>query len=129
MRLGYSSIWICFIFLVLASSLTQAQTPDASAGKAKFQTFCIACHGPSGAGDGVAAAAMNPKPRNLQTTTRTDDELKKIIKEGGPAVGMTASMPAWGASLNDQDIVNVVAYVRTMKAPGAPAPGAAPAAK
>ncbi len=44
------------------------KTPDLVAkGKASYQTNCAACHGDRGLGDGVAAAALDPKPRNLVT--------------------------------------------------------------
>lgn len=62
-----------------------------------FQTVCSTCHGTDGKGDGPAAAALKVKPRNYtdkawQTAT-TDDQIKKIILEGGPAVGKDAAMP------------------------------------
>lgn len=116
------------LLVLLAVPAVHAQ--DAAAGKAKYDTYCTSCHGPKGKGDGVAAAAMNPKPRDLTASTRTDVELKKIVKEGGAAVGMTPTMPAWGAVLNDADIANVVAYVRQLEkeATGAPAAAPAPAA-
>lgn len=34
-------------------------------GKEIFNTQCVVCHGPNGKGDGAAAAALNPKPRNF----------------------------------------------------------------
>lgn len=41
-------------------------TPElVSKGKELYQINCVACHGPQGHGDGPAAAAMNPKPRNF----------------------------------------------------------------
>lgn len=36
-------------------------------GKASFATNCVPCHGEKGDGTGVAAAALNPKPRNFNT--------------------------------------------------------------
>lgn len=36
-------------------------------GKASFTTNCVPCHGEKGDGTGVAAAALNPKPRNFNT--------------------------------------------------------------
>ncbi len=36
-------------------------------GKASYQRNCAGCHGEKGAGDGPAAAAINPKPRNFAT--------------------------------------------------------------
>ncbi len=88
---------------------------DAAAGKVKYDTLCASCHGPTGLGDGVAAATLNPKPKNLQATTRSDEELKKIIKMGGTSVGLSPLMVAWGGVLTDPDIDNVVAHIRTLK--------------
>ena len=34
---------------------------DAVKGGEKYKIFCVACHGPTGKGDGVAAAALDPK--------------------------------------------------------------------
>jgi mono/diheme cytochrome c family protein len=38
-------------------------------GKASYEINCASCHGDKGLGDGVAAAALDPKPRNLVTGT------------------------------------------------------------
>jgi cytochrome c5 len=78
-----------------------AQAPAAAAPKETAQdvynTRCVPCHGSQGVGDGVAAAALNPKPRNYTDAewqkTVTDDQLKKAIVEGGAAVGKSATMP------------------------------------
>ena len=72
-------------------------SPDEQAA-AMFQNVCSQCHGMSGAGDGPAAASLNPKPRNYTDAawqaSVTDDEIKKIIVEGGQAVGKSGMMPA-----------------------------------
>jgi|SRR3990172_11687330 len=34
-------------------------------GKTTFTQLCVPCHGDKGKGDGVASAALNPKPGNL----------------------------------------------------------------
>ena len=36
-------------------------------GRASFERNCSACHGDKGAGDGIAAGALEPKPRNFAT--------------------------------------------------------------
>jgi mono/diheme cytochrome c family protein len=36
-------------------------------GRSSFAKNCASCHGPKGEGDGVAAKALNPRPRNLVT--------------------------------------------------------------
>jgi mono/diheme cytochrome c family protein len=42
------------------------KTPDLVAkGKASYEMNCASCHGDKGLGDGVAAEALEPKPRNL----------------------------------------------------------------
>lgn len=105
--------------IVMVAKLAFAQgAPDVAAGKAKFQAMCASCHGTSGKGDSAAAAAFNPKPRNFADAaymkTRSDAVLKSAIMNGGAAVGKSASMPPWKASLKDQDATNIVAYIRTL---------------
>jgi len=39
--------------------------------------------------------------------------LTEVIAEGGPAAGKSGFMPAWKSTLSKQDIVDVVAYIRT----------------
>ena len=98
------------LFFLPLTVLAQAPAGgDPAAGKGSFDLFCATCHGPTGVGDGPGATALNPKPRNLQQTTRTDDELKKIIKEGGASVGRSPLMVAGGGVLSDAAIANVVA--------------------
>lgn len=104
------------IFLLLpVAALAEG---DAEKGKAAFATYCVSCHGPAGAGDGPAAAALNPKPRNLSDKTYMsglkDDYLFKVVKDGGPAVGKSPLMAPWGGSLKDDEIRDVVAFLRTL---------------
>ena len=46
--------------------------------------------------------------------SKTDAQLANVIKNGGPASGLSTSMPAWGAMLNDADVANVIAYIRSL---------------
>ena len=89
---------------------------DPAKGKEKFNQICASCHGPTGHGDGPAAAALDPKPRNLSdpkyVSTLSDEQIFKTVKEGGAAVGKSPLMPAWGSVLSDNDIWNVIAYLR-----------------
>lgn len=63
-----------------------------------FATVCSTCHGATGGGDGPAAGSLDPKPRNYSDpawqASVTDDDIKKIILEGGQAVGKSPMMPA-----------------------------------
>jgi mono/diheme cytochrome c family protein len=85
-------------------------------GKKTYETYCVACHGIDGKADGAGALAMNPRPRALVDkdwqAKVTDEHIYKVIKEGGAAVGLSATMAPWGAAIADDEIKNVVQYVR-----------------
>ncbi len=85
----------------------------------KYQQFCAACHGPDGAADGAAAAAMNPKPRNLTLASWQDsvdnERIYKVIKEGGASVGISATMAPWGGVLSDDEVSAMVEHVRSLR--------------
>jgi mono/diheme cytochrome c family protein len=62
-------------------------------GKELFNTNCVSCHGAGGKGDGVAGAAMNPKPRNFTAVDgwrngREMNNMWKTLQEGIIANGM-----------------------------------------
>ena len=62
-----------------------------------FTQRCTTCHGADGSGNGPAAAALNPKPRNYSDAvwqaSVTDEKLATTITKGGPAVGLSPLMP------------------------------------
>lgn len=87
-------------------------------GRALFETNCASCHGTAGMGDGAAAAALDPKPRNLADAaymkTRPEATLRKVISEGGQSVGLSPVMIGWQAILNPAQIDAVLAYVQSL---------------
>ena len=92
---------------------------DAAKGAESYKMYCLPCHGEKGKGDGVAAAALNPKPRDFTDkalmATIPDKQVFTAIKDGGAAVGKSPLMIAWGAILvEDQKIHDVAAYVRSL---------------
>ncbi|HLM46067.1 MAG TPA: urate hydroxylase PuuD [Myxococcaceae bacterium] len=78
-----------------ASTANLADVPESS--RTLFANVCSTCHGPKGAGDGAISAALNPKPRNFGDKdwqrSVTDEALRKVILEGGAAVGKSPVMP------------------------------------
>lgn len=106
------------VFSLLLLPLVLYAAGDPKAGEAKYKQLCETCHGPQGKGDGPAGAALNPKPRDLTDPEWqkkvTDDHIKKVIKEGGQAVGLSPLMPPWGAQLNDKDLNDLVAFIRSL---------------
>ena len=111
-----------FILLPLFAGLAFGQSKgDAKAGKTKYDANCAGCHGATGKGDGVAAAAINPKPQDHTNgklmNALTDKYLFDIIKDGGKAMQKAALMPAANKKLTDQDIWDMVAYIRSLADP------------
>ena len=98
----------------------QGGDPDLREGEKAFQSTCSSCHGPDGKAATAAAAAMNPKPKNLTDRTwqdsKDDDHIVKVITNGGASVGLSPTMPAWGAVLGGEQVVKVVKYIRSLKA-------------
>jgi cytochrome c2 len=86
-------------------------------GKPIYQRLCASCHGASGKGDGPVGQALNPKPSDFTEHMHHhgDNHFFKIIKEGGPAVGKSAVMPAWGGQLEEGDIWDVISYLKTFQ--------------
>jgi mono/diheme cytochrome c family protein len=66
-----------------------------SHGKELFDTYCAACHGPDGKGDGIAAPALHPAPRDF-TSSRgwthgyTIADIYTTLTEGIKGTGMGA---------------------------------------
>jgi len=104
-----------------ATGETTVAGADPAQGAHWFSFFCVHCHGWSGKGDGPTAAMLDPRPRN-QTNGKymnhvSNLEIFAVIKGGGPARNLSEAMPAWGNVLQDQDIWNVVAFMRSIAKP------------
>ena len=87
-------------------------------GKQWYYVYCVGCHGWTLRGDGPNAAYLDPSPRDLTVgkkymNMKSNVEIFTIIKGGGVAVDLADSMPAWGNLLQDQDIWNVVSWIRS----------------
>ncbi|MEE2829610.1 MAG: cytochrome c [Myxococcota bacterium] len=108
---------VAVVFGLLLVPVTPSEAGDD--GATSFKNFCSTCHGDAGAGDGPASAGLDPKPANFQEPKfwegKTDDYLKKVIKEGGAAVGKSSAMAAWGNVLSDAQVDAVIAHIKTFK--------------
>ena len=110
--------------LVLLTVLAAGAAPAAAQtepppGGALYQKLCSQCHGEKGDGNGIAAPRLMPRPRDFTTgkfkirhtpsgALPTDDDLRKIIREGMPYT----SMPPW-PQLSDQQVDELVAAVKS----------------
>ncbi len=91
---------------------------DPNEGKQWYYVYCTGCHGWGLQGDGPSALGVEPRPRILTDgnymNKKSNLQLFTVIKGGGEAILLSSSMPAWGNLLQDQDIWNVVAWIRMM---------------
>jgi len=99
------------------TSLVPGATPND--GKLWYYSYCIACHGWTLQGNGPNAIELDPRPRTLTKGSymgkKTNLELFTVIKGGGANVSLSSAMPPWGNILQDQDIWNVIAFIRAMQ--------------
>ena len=88
---------------------------DAGRGAKMYKRYCRGCHGADGRG---GAHTFMPHIENLTKKgyieLLPDSFLFQVIAEGGPAVGKSSYMPAWEGTLSEQDIKDVVVYIRTL---------------
>jgi mono/diheme cytochrome c family protein len=107
MRLSFCVAASLLAVLALTAPLhAQSAPPAADEGKLDveqlFATTCGWCHS-----DGGRAAGKGPQ---LMDDQHDDDFLHNRIKNG-----KEGAMPAFGASFNDEQIGEIVKYIRTLK--------------
>ena len=108
-------LWTGFI------ATAAAKSGDADAGAEIYAQRCIHCHGEDGDAVTEAADRLNPPPRDftsaqykIKTTDFEDDfpndhDVFRMIRDGMPGT----AMPGWSDVLSDQDIFDLVAYIKT----------------
>lgn len=87
--------------------------PSLQHGKHIFAQNCVACHGASGAGDGIAGKSLDPKPANF-----LDDHMREVspfqafntIRLGVPGTGMPPFR-----TLSDKEAWDVAFYVVSLR--------------
>ena len=94
-----------------AAATTTAAASDA--GASAYGMYCVTCHGASGKGDGVAAAALNPRPADFSAGAfkydvngngaKGDvDDIKAIVHDGAAKHGGSPLMAPWPMLSPDQ---------------------------
>jgi mono/diheme cytochrome c family protein len=82
---------------------------DANLGQMIFNQNCVACHGQGGVGGQIGKALVaNPF---VQGDTRA---VHDVVANGRPGTAMPAFSQAKGGVLSEQEIDDVVAYIRTL---------------
>ena len=81
-------------------------------GQVTFETHCASCHGPKGKGDGNTR--FNPPVADLTSAkvyTQLAPQLIRTVHKGRA----NSAMGTWEDVLSDQDIEDVVAYIRSLR--------------
>ena len=90
---------------------------DPEAGEDKYNEVCIACHGPSG--EGVEGLGK-PFTTSDFIIAQSDEDLLAFVKNGRPVGDPTNTtgidMPPKGGNpaLTDEQILDIIAYIRTL---------------
>jgi disulfide bond formation protein DsbB len=91
---------------------------DAGEGETAFAGTCTACHGPDAHGMPGLGKDLHA---NAFVAEKSDEEMVAFLKVGRPASDplntTKVDMPPKGGNpaLSDEDLLNVVAYLRTLK--------------
>jgi Tol biopolymer transport system component/mono/diheme cytochrome c family protein len=91
-----------------------------AAGQRLYAANCAVCHGAAGKGDGPSGVGLNPRPadfsQHMVPGKHTDGQVFLGIKNGFPGT----AMPAWSGRLSDEQIWQLVTYLRTFGQNGVP---------
>jgi len=102
------------------TSPRHATAENRAAGEALYGELCSQCHGEEGDGQGLMADLLDPRPRDFrrgiykirrtpQGALPTDEDLFRIVGNGMPGT----SMPAWRGVLRDEQVWQLVDYVKS----------------
>ncbi len=112
---------LVFCAALLIAGPAAAKPGDADKGKEIYDKRCGWCHGAEGDGAGAAKDLLNPPPRDFtsgnykiksssfEDMTPNDDDIFRMIRDGMPGT----AMPGWGDLLKEQEMWNLVAYLKT----------------
>jgi len=96
------------------------QDKHVAEGRRLYVRYCSPCHGLSGKGDGYNAVNLDPRPKDLTDQDEpymanlTNAEIYEVIQKGGKGLDMAPLMPAFGNTLSQEEMWDLVSYVRTL---------------
>ena len=85
-----------------------AEPPDLTSGQDVFEEFCAACHGY----DGIRIIPQAPNFSDGESLEQEAALLLASIRDGKGEL-----MPLWSEDLSEQQMLDVLAYIRTLRRP------------
>lgn len=105
-----SKLAVVIALAVLGAGIATAQSSGSDKGAQVFKTKCAMCHGQDGKGQTAMGKANHLKDlASSDVQSVHDSDLKNIIENG------KGKMPAYKGKLTDEQVEQVVAYLRTLK--------------
>jgi mono/diheme cytochrome c family protein len=90
-------------------------------GKRIYYQQCVWCHSDATPAGPSNRSNVSPDPPLMNDgnllNKENDASLRKVISLGGSAVGKSAMMPPYGATLSDEEINDLIAYIRVIATP------------
>jgi len=120
MSSGNKIALLTFCTALIMAGAAMAKPGDAAKGKDIYDKRCTWCHGPDGDGAGAVQDRLNPPPRDFtygsykiktssfDSLAPNDDDVFRMIRDGMPGT----AMPGWSDLLAEQDMWDLVAYVK-----------------
>ncbi len=116
--LSISALCCLFALLLRGQTIHYTRPPDVSSGEKVYKAGCIACHGSDGRGAPQSSTVFTRPDtwpdftRCDQTTPEANSAWKAVIVHGGPSRGSSQIMPSFGDLLTNEQIDDVIAYMR-----------------
>ena len=105
MYLNNGSVARILLLLALAGAATPLRAADVNNGRQIYNQHCASCHGPAG----LSTMPNAPHVARSGTLLQPDVMLLASIRAGRNA------MPGYAGILKDQEILDVIAYMRTFR--------------
>jgi mono/diheme cytochrome c family protein len=90
-------------------------------GKRIYYQQCVWCHSDATPAGPSNRSNVSPDPPLMNDgkvlNAESDASLRKVIALGGSAVGKSAMMPPYGSTLSEEEINDLIAYIRVIADP------------
>jgi mono/diheme cytochrome c family protein len=117
---GFAVLSMFFSLWSDNGAMHPARADGFASGAEIFQANCAACHGPQGwpDPDSPLVQSLGVVPANfadaLFNSREPATDWRIVVTHGGPALGFSDKMPAFGEALTSEDIETVLAYIKTL---------------